>query len=112
MLFIQKLLLSIQYECLVKKIIKQRRQGILLLASSMTPIVPALAGAADGTRLVNNLPEVEVGPGFTQAAIDSVFPGFGAGFVAVALASQSLKAKSPVVVVEKVSIEVFGFLSN
>ncbi|PRS35657.1 sodium:alanine symporter [Bacillus sp. RJGP41] len=40
---------------------------------------------ADGTRLVNNLPEVEVGPGFTQAAIDSVFPGFGAGFVAVAL---------------------------
>lgn len=39
----------------------------------------------DGTRLVNNLPEVEVGPGFTQAAIDSVFPGFGAGFVAIAL---------------------------
>lgn len=39
----------------------------------------------DGTRLVNNIPAVEVGPGFTQAAIDSVFPGFGSGFVAIAL---------------------------
>lgn len=28
---------------------------------------------------------VEAGPGFTQAAIDQVMPGFGAGFVAVAL---------------------------
>ena len=41
--------------------------------------------AEDGTSIVNNLGEVEPGPGYTQAAIDSVIPGFGAGFVAVAL---------------------------
>jgi AGCS family alanine or glycine:cation symporter len=41
--------------------------------------------AEDGTLIVNNLEGIEVGPGFTQAAIDSVIPGFGAGFVAIAL---------------------------
>ena len=40
---------------------------------------------ADGTLKVNDLPGIEVGPGFTQAAVDSVFPGFGGGFVALAL---------------------------
>ncbi|MEH7442161.1 alanine/glycine:cation symporter family protein [Bacillus sp. JJ1122] len=35
--------------------------------------------------LVENLAGVEAGPGYTQAAVDSVIPGFGAGFVAVAL---------------------------
>ncbi|TYR99891.1 alanine:cation symporter family protein [Rossellomorea vietnamensis] len=39
----------------------------------------------DGTMLVNNLNGVEAGPAYTQAAIESVLPGFGAGFVAVAL---------------------------
>jgi AGCS family alanine or glycine:cation symporter len=41
--------------------------------------------APDGTYLVNNLADVEPGPGYTQAAIETVLPGFGAGFVAVAL---------------------------
>ncbi|KMY53197.1 sodium:alanine symporter [Bacillus sp. FJAT-27231] len=41
--------------------------------------------AEDGSFIVENLKGVEVGPAFTQAAIDSVIPGFGAGFVAVAL---------------------------
>lgn len=40
---------------------------------------------ADGAMKVENLPGVEVGPGFTQAAVDSVLPGFGGGFVALAL---------------------------
>lgn len=40
---------------------------------------------ADGALKVENLPGVEVGPGFTQAAVDSVLPGFGGGFVALAL---------------------------
>jgi hypothetical protein len=31
--------------------------------------------AEDGTLTVNNLEGIEVGPGFTQAAIDSVIPG-------------------------------------
>ena len=41
--------------------------------------------AEDGTYIVNNIPGVEQGPGFTQAAVDSALPGFGAGFVAIAL---------------------------
>lgn len=40
----------------------------------------------DGTTpIVTNIEDVQVGPGYTQAAIDTVFPGFGAGFVAIAL---------------------------
>ena len=41
--------------------------------------------AENGSYIVNNLGKVTPGPGYTQAAIDSVIPGFGAGFVAVAL---------------------------
>ncbi|MXQ52653.1 alanine/glycine:cation symporter family protein [Shimazuella alba] len=41
--------------------------------------------APDGSFIVNNLKGVEAGPGYTQAAIDSIFPGFGSGFVAIAL---------------------------
>lgn len=41
--------------------------------------------APDGTMLVNNLEGIEAGPGYTQAAIESVIPGFGAGFVAISL---------------------------
>ncbi|MBK4203865.1 alanine:cation symporter family protein [Bacillus subtilis] len=41
--------------------------------------------AADGSFIVHQLKGVEAGPGFTQAAIDNVLPGFGAGFVAIAL---------------------------
>ena len=39
----------------------------------------------DKSFLVQNLPGVEAGPAFTQNAIESVIPGFGAGFVAVSL---------------------------
>ncbi len=39
----------------------------------------------DGSALVENLPGIEAGPEFTQAAIESVMPGFGASFVALAL---------------------------
>ncbi|MGG4267743.1 alanine/glycine:cation symporter family protein [Peribacillus simplex] len=41
--------------------------------------------AENGSFIVNNLADVTPGPGYTQAAIDSVIPGFGAGFVAIAL---------------------------
>lgn len=41
--------------------------------------------APDGTMLVNNLPGMETGPGYTQAAVETVLPGFGASFVAIAL---------------------------
>ena len=39
----------------------------------------------DGALVVSQLPGVEPGPGFAQAAVETVLPGFGAGFVAVAL---------------------------
>jgi AGCS family alanine or glycine:cation symporter len=40
---------------------------------------------ADGAMIISQLPGVEPGPGFAQAAVESVLPGMGAGFVAVAL---------------------------
>lgn len=40
---------------------------------------------ADGKMIHAGLPQVAVGPGFTQAAVESVLPGFGSIFVACAL---------------------------
>jgi alanine or glycine:cation symporter, AGCS family len=40
----------------------------------------------DGTLIVNKLPGVEVGVGYTQAAVDTMLPGVGASFVALAVA--------------------------
>ncbi len=39
----------------------------------------------DGSMIVNNLPGVAAGPAYTQAAVETVLPGFGATFVALAL---------------------------
>lgn len=39
----------------------------------------------DGSMIVNSLPGVETGPGYTQAAVEAVLPGFGASFVALAI---------------------------
>ena len=39
----------------------------------------------EGAMLVEALPGIEAGPGFAQAAVESVMPGYGAGFVALAL---------------------------
>ena len=43
-----------------------------------------VANPAGGT-MVAYLPGVETGPGYTQAAVESVFPGLGASFVAIAI---------------------------
>lgn len=61
-----------------------------LLVCSATAFMILFTGmynteSPDGKMIVNNIPGVEVGPGFTQAAIDSQLPGFGSGFVAIAL---------------------------
>ena len=61
-----------------------------LLVCSATAFMILATGAynvqrPDGSLIVNQLPGVPTGPGFTQAAVDSVVPGFGASFVAVAL---------------------------
>src|SRR5690606_38613306 len=39
----------------------------------------------EGGFLFNALPGVDAGPEFPQAAVDSIFPGLGAGFVAIAI---------------------------
>ncbi len=61
-----------------------------LLVCSATAFMILFTGmyntqAEDKSFIVQNLPGVEAGPGYTQAAIESVIPGFGAGMVAVAL---------------------------
>jgi alanine or glycine:cation symporter, AGCS family len=38
-----------------------------------------------GGMLAEHVPGVEIGPGYTQAAVESVFPGFGASFIALAI---------------------------
>lgn len=41
--------------------------------------------SSNGGTVVENLPGVEAGAGYTQNAVDQVLPGFGPGFVAIAL---------------------------
>ncbi|RFB13645.1 alanine:cation symporter family protein [Bacillus sp. HNG] len=38
-----------------------------------------------GKFITENLPGLETGAGYTQAAVDTILPGFGPGFVAIAL---------------------------
>ncbi len=61
-----------------------------LLVCSATAFMILVTGMynvkdAAGNFIVENLPGVEEGPAFTQNAIESVMPGFGASFVAIAL---------------------------
>lgn len=61
-----------------------------LLVCSATAFMILFTGmyntvGADGAFIVENLKGVKPGPGYTQAAIETVFPGFGAAFVAIAL---------------------------
>ncbi|MCL1909156.1 MAG: alanine:cation symporter family protein [Holophagaceae bacterium] len=54
--------------------------GLMLLLTGTYNVV-----RPDGTYIVNNMPGAEHGPVYTQAAIDTIIPGFGSGFVAIAL---------------------------
>jgi alanine or glycine:cation symporter, AGCS family len=61
-----------------------------LLVCSATAFMIIITGMYNVTpddkpAIVNNLADVEPGPGYTQAAVESVFPGFGAPFVALSL---------------------------
>ncbi|MGL5506625.1 MAG: alanine/glycine:cation symporter family protein [Paraclostridium sp.] len=42
-------------------------------------------GIEKGTYIIENLPGAEIGPAYTQAAVNSFVPGFGSAFVAIAL---------------------------
>jgi AGCS family alanine or glycine:cation symporter len=44
-----------------------------------------VAHPSDGSMIVNNLPGVETGPAYTQAAVATLVPAIGASFVALAL---------------------------
>lgn len=61
-----------------------------LLVCSATAFMILVTGkynvtSPGGSMLVNHLPGVETGPAYTQAAIESLMPGFGASFVALAI---------------------------
>lgn len=54
--------------------------AFMILITGMYNVTP------DGAEpIVVNLAEMEPGPGYTQSAVESVLPGFGAPFVAIAL---------------------------
>ncbi|MBK0422257.1 alanine:cation symporter family protein [Leucobacter sp. CSA2] len=54
--------------------------GIMILMTGAYNVIPE-----QGPKLTENLPGVEAGTAFTQSAIETILPGFGPGFVAVAL---------------------------
>lgn len=61
-----------------------------LLVCSATAFMIIITGMYNVTpegksAIVNNLADMEPGPGYTQAAVESSIPGFGAPFVAIAL---------------------------
>ena len=54
--------------------------AFMILSTGMYNVTDAAGGL-----LYEHLPGIAAGPGFAQAAVESVLPGFGAGFVALAL---------------------------
>lgn len=54
--------------------------AFLILSTGMYNVIDPAGG-----MLVNHLPGMEIGPGYVQTAVESVLPGFGQGFVALAL---------------------------
>ncbi|PRZ28211.1 alanine/glycine:cation symporter family protein [Flavobacterium granuli] len=60
--------------------------GFMLLVTGMYNVHnPGFGSGAATEFLYNGVQNVSAGPGYTQSAMDSVFPGFGSYFVAVAL---------------------------
>ena len=55
--------------------------GLMILATGMYNVIPAGASAP----LVQNIPGIEAGTAYTQAAVSTVFPHMGSGFVAIAI---------------------------
>ena len=60
--------------------------GFMLLITGMYNVHnPGFGSGAATEFLYNGVQNVSAGPGYTQSAMDSVFPGFGSYFLAVAL---------------------------
>ncbi|QUH04051.1 alanine:cation symporter family protein [Saccharopolyspora erythraea] len=60
---------------------------LICMATGLMMVISGKFNVSDSSSgfLVNNLPGVEAGPNWVQAAIDTLVPGWGAGFVAVAV---------------------------
>jgi len=58
---------------------------MLLITGKYNVQNPSFGTGGASEFLYNGAQNVTVGPGFTQSAMDSVFPGFGSYFVAIAL---------------------------
>lgn len=54
--------------------------GLMILATNSYNVM-----GTEGQLIVEYAPGLKAGPAYTQAAIDSVFPGFGGAFIAVAM---------------------------
>ncbi len=55
--------------------------AMMILFTSQYNVIDEKTGAP----ITENVPGVEPGAGYTQAAVDTLIPGFGAGFIAIAL---------------------------
>lgn len=60
---------------------------LICMATGLMMVVPGKFNVSDGSGgyLVHNLPGVEAGPNWVQESIDTLAPGWGASFVAVAV---------------------------
>ena len=54
--------------------------ALMILSTGMYNVIPT-----EGMVLVENMPGVEAGTAFTQAAVSTVFSVYGRGFVAIAI---------------------------
>lgn len=54
--------------------------AFIILSTGMYNVI-----APDGGMIVSALPGISPGPGYAQAAVESALPGYGAGFVALAI---------------------------
>jgi AGCS family alanine or glycine:cation symporter len=60
--------------------------GFMLLITGKYNVINPVAGADGATQfLYEGAKNIASGPGYTQSAMDTIFPGFGAYFVAIAL---------------------------
>ena len=59
--------------------------GFMLLMTGKYNVYNPASGSGASEFLYSGVQNIAVGPGYTQSAMDSVFPGFGSYFVAIAL---------------------------
>lgn len=56
-----------------------------ILVCTATALMILFTGMYNVDGIVENLPGIQAGPGYVQNAVDSVFPGFGSVFLALAM---------------------------